>query len=92
MRKRDQQRHRNLHAHRLSTGDDELRLPARKVRQADVMNLAGLHGFIAKRQSFLYRRVLVRGVKLISSGLRKSDPSFRLAADPLPRTNGRFNP
>jgi hypothetical protein len=56
------------------------------------MNLAGLHGFIAKRQSFLYRRVLVRGVKLISSGLRKSDPSFRLAADPLPRTNGRFNP
>ena len=59
------QRHRNLYAHGLSRGDDELQLPAREIRQADVMNFSGLHRVIEERQRFFDRRVHVGGVELI---------------------------
>jgi hypothetical protein len=59
------QRHRHLYAHGLGRGNYELQLPAREIRQADVMNFPGLHRIIEERQRFFDRRVHVSGVELI---------------------------
>jgi len=47
------QRHQNLYTHGFRRGDDELQLPACEIRQADVLNLPGVHRVIEKRQHFL---------------------------------------
>ena len=68
-------RHRRLDAHCLGRGDDELKLPPCEVRQPDVVNFAGLHRLIEKRQRFLHRRVYVRSVQLIEvDGINSQAP------------------
>src|ERR1700691_6715764 len=71
------QRHRNLYAHSLRRGDDELQLPAREIRQADVVNLPGLHGVIEERQRFFDRSMHIGGMKLIEVDRLNAQPRER---------------
>jgi hypothetical protein len=68
-------RHGNLIAHRLGRGDDELKLPPREVRQADVVDFAGLYRLIEKQSVFLPRCVHVGSVQLIE--VDRLNPSWQ---------------